>query len=56
MFSLMEIYSLISKHPGFSEENEWRIIYLPERDTRNILKDSFHYVIGNHGVELKLKV
>jgi hypothetical protein len=31
IFTLMLIYSLISKHHGFSEENEWRIIYLPER-------------------------
>jgi hypothetical protein len=33
MFELMKLYSLTSKHPGFLEEEEWRIIYLPDRDT-----------------------
>ena len=38
----------------FLEENEWRIIYLPERDTR---KDAFKldYVVGKRGVEPKLR-
>jgi hypothetical protein len=55
IFTLMLIYSLISKHHGFSEENEWRIIYLPERDVHKILSGGFHYVIGSHGVEPKLR-
>jgi len=55
MFSLMEIYSLVSKHKGFSEEKEWRIIYLPKRDTAGVLKEGFDYVIGSRGIEPKLK-
>jgi hypothetical protein len=33
MFTLMKLYALVSKHHGFTHEHEWRIIYLPERDT-----------------------
>jgi hypothetical protein len=52
----IKLYALTSKHKGFSEECEWRIIYLPEMDTENILKDSLSYFIGSRGVEPKLKL
>jgi hypothetical protein len=56
LFNLLKVYALTSKHNGFSEEEEWRIIYMPDRDTRGILKSGFHYVIGDRGVEPKLKL
>ena len=31
-FSLVKSHALMTKHSGFSEENEWRVIYYPERD------------------------
>ena len=55
MFDLMKIYSLTSKHTGFSEEREWRIIYLPDRDRNKILTDRFDYIVGNNGIQPKLK-
>jgi hypothetical protein len=56
IFTVMLIFSLISKHHGFSEENEYRIIYLPEGDVHKILAGGFHYVIGSQGVEPKLRL
>jgi Protein of unknown function (DUF2971) len=41
MFALMKLYALLSKHHGFIEEREWRIIYLPERDTHKLLTEQF---------------
>jgi Protein of unknown function (DUF2971) len=56
MFELMMLLSLVSKHHGFVEEQEWRVIYLPNRDTGGLLKDSFSYVVGRNGIEPKLRV
>jgi Protein of unknown function (DUF2971) len=52
---LFKYFSLIYKHPGFIEENEWRIIYDSERDHGGLLKDSLSYQVGDRGVEPKLK-
>jgi hypothetical protein len=54
-FTVVKIFALTSKHHGFREENEWRVIYMPDRDPRGLLKDRFDYVIGSQGVEPKLK-
>jgi hypothetical protein len=37
LFNLIKLFALKSKHRGFAEENEWRIIYLPERDRKTNL-------------------
>jgi hypothetical protein len=55
MFLLIKVFALTFKHRGFFEEQEWRIIYMPDRDTKGILKDKFSYAMGRHGVEPKLK-
>jgi hypothetical protein len=55
IFSAIKIYALTSKHRGFSEENEWRLIYLPERDLNGLMKGAVDYVVGKLGVEPKLK-
>jgi hypothetical protein len=54
LFNLIKLFALKSKHEGFAEEREWRIIYLPERDT---CKEAFKldYIVGKHGVEPKLR-
>jgi hypothetical protein len=56
IFNLFKLYSLTSKHNGFEEERECRIIYLPERDPAGILKDRIGYAMGKRGVEPKLKL
>ena len=55
IFEIMKIFSLLSKHKGFEEEKEWRIIYLPQRDELKLLTDQISYVIGKRGIEPKLK-
>jgi hypothetical protein len=55
MFDSMKLFALLSKHQGFQEEKEWRIIYLPDRDKRELLKGQISYSIGKRGIEPKLK-
>jgi Protein of unknown function (DUF2971) len=56
MFELMLLFSLVSKHHGFSEEEEWRIIYLPNRDLKGLFRESRSYIVGRNGIEPKLRV
>jgi hypothetical protein len=56
LFNLVKFFALVWKHDGFLEEREWRVIYMPDRDTGNILKSGYHYIIGKNGVEPKLKL
>jgi len=55
LFERIKLFALFSKHRGFSEENEWRVVYLPDRDNEKRLQPMFHYWIGSRGVEPKLK-
>jgi hypothetical protein len=54
-FMAVKAFALTTKHRGFSEEAEWRIVYYPERDTTGALKQFFGYCIGSQGIEPKLK-
>jgi hypothetical protein len=54
-FDFVKSFALVNKHPGFSEEQEWRAIYVPERDPLGYLKPSLDYFVGHRGVEPKLK-
>jgi hypothetical protein len=56
MFQRIKLFSLFSKHRGFSEEREWRIVYLIERDINKRLEPMCQYAIGPRGVEPKLKL
>jgi hypothetical protein len=55
MFQLMLFESLVSKNPGFKEEEEWRIIYMPDRDVRDLMKDQKSYLRRNNTLEPKLR-
>lgn len=55
LFERMKIFSIFTKHAGFSEEREWRAVYIRERDTNRKLDKMLHYAIGRSGVEPKLK-
>lgn len=55
LFERMKIFSLFTKHHGFEEENEWRVVYLPDRDVDGKLKPMFSYLNGPRGVEPKLR-
>ncbi|WP_296579671.1 DUF2971 domain-containing protein [Xanthobacter sp.] len=57
VFERLRVFSFFSKHIGFSEENEWRIIYDPHRDHPAVNYANFYsYSIGRRGVEPKLKL
>lgn len=55
LFERIKIFSLFTKHRGFSEEREWRVVYLKDRDRENRLHSMFSYTIGPAGIEPKLK-
>jgi hypothetical protein len=55
LFERIKLFALFTKHRGFKEEDEWRIVYIPERDTEEQLKPMFQYFIGPRGIEPKLK-
>ncbi|MBB6249521.1 DUF2971 domain-containing protein [Nitrospirillum iridis] len=54
-FHILRLFALTSKHHGFSEEREWRVIYLPERDTPDRLSEYLTYIVGKGGVEPRLR-
>lgn len=56
LFQVFAIYALTTKHHGFAEEQEWRVIYTPERDEDGLLKQRFSYVVTERGIEPKLKL
>ncbi|GAB1719258.1 MAG: hypothetical protein NTAFB09_09890 [Nitrosospira sp.] len=55
LFERLKIFSLFTKHHGFSEEREWRVVYLRDRDRNHLLHHMLDYAIGRYGLEPKLK-
>ncbi|SDX58973.1 Protein of unknown function [Collimonas sp. OK242] len=55
LFERIKIFSIFTKHHGFSEEQEWRMVYLRERDHQKHLSGMLHYAVGKNGIEPKLK-
>jgi hypothetical protein len=56
VFRRLQAFALFSKHSGFKEEKEWRVVYFSERDTGKILDKFRHYHVGKRGVEPKLRL
>ena len=56
LFNRIKLYALLTKHHGFSEEREWRIIYLKERDIGKKFDSMCDYVVSGRGLEPKLKI
>jgi hypothetical protein len=54
-FLFVKLIALTTKHRGFKEEKEVRVIYYPERDPRGFLRSNFSYHVGSRGLEPKLK-
>lgn len=55
-FERLKQFALFTKHVGFSEEEEWRVVYMPDRDSGSALKAMLGYVNGPRGVQPKLKL
>jgi len=51
----LKAFAIFTKHQGFQEEREWRIVYWSQRDPRKALGSMFDYSIGPRGLEPKLK-
>lgn len=56
LFRRIRIFALFTKHHGFEEEREWRIIYQREWDQENKYGDMLNYGISERGLEPKLKL
>lgn len=52
----LKVFSLYTKHKGFQEENEWRFVYLSDRDSDASYPSMFGYNISSKGVEPRLKL
>jgi hypothetical protein len=55
LFERIKLFALFTKHRGFEEEREWRIVYTPGRDSKQVLKGQLGYSIGAHGIEPRLR-
>jgi Protein of unknown function (DUF2971) len=56
LFERIKLFALFTKHWGFREEDEWRIVYLPNRDPQKLIEPMMDYWIGPKGIEPKLKL
>ena len=54
-FYRLMVFSLMTKHKGFEEEEEWRVVYVPMIDKEKRLHSMFSYWNGPRGLEPKLK-
>jgi hypothetical protein len=55
-FQRVKLFAIFTKHGGFKEEQEWRVVYLRDRDTAKVFDKMFSYWVGPRGVEPKLKL
>lgn len=55
-FARLLVFSLHTKHKGFEEEQEWRLVYIRKFDDEALADSMLDYFIGQHGVEPKLKL
>ncbi len=55
LFERVKLCALFTKHHGFREEHEWRVVYLKERDLGNRLAPRLSYHNGSKGIEPKLR-
>jgi Protein of unknown function (DUF2971) len=55
-FQRLKQFSIFTKHRGFLEEDEWRIVYLKDRDGANSFDKMLSYTVGPRGVEPRLKL
>jgi hypothetical protein len=55
LFERIKLFALFTKHRGFHEEREWRVVYLRENDRDEVLTQQLHYAIGSRGIEPRLR-
>jgi hypothetical protein len=52
----LKSFALFTKHHGFHEEQEWRVVYMSDRDGAQSFKKYFGHLATNRGIEPKLKL
>jgi len=55
LFLCIEMQALTTKHEGFREEKEWRLIYTRDTDPKHVLTKRLSYNLSITGAEPKLK-
>lgn len=55
LFERIKLFALFTKHRGFHEEREWRLVYLRERDRDARMTHLLHYAIEPRGIEPKFR-
>jgi hypothetical protein len=55
LFERIKLFALFTKHRGFHEEREWRVVYLREQDHEEVLTQQLNYAIGPRGIEPRLR-
>lgn len=55
-FERLKLFAIFTKHRGFLEENEWRVVYMRNRDKAKVFDRMFSYWVGPRGIEPKLKL
>jgi Protein of unknown function (DUF2971) len=55
-YRIVKAFAISTKHIGFEEEHEWRIIYMREFDEADSLRDSMSYHVDGRGIQPKLKL
>ena len=57
VFHAFKFASICTKHPGFREEKEWRVIYIPEMEKSTLIKKDIEVINGTpqpvHKIPLK---
>lgn len=55
-FQRLRYFALFTKHVAFREENEWRVVYFPDRDEGQRYTALLSYAITQKGIQPKLKL
>lgn len=55
LFERFKLFALFTKHHGFHEEEEWRVVYLRDRDVSNVYASMLGYAHTARGIEPKFK-
>lgn len=55
LFSMLVMAAVCLKHPGFAEEKEWRLVYLPHTWTSKYVSESYEPIEGVPQCVYKLK-
>ncbi len=56
LFKRICLFAVFSKHSGFQEEDEWRLVYFKDRDENKRLEPYFDYTNSADGIQPKLKL